>query len=210
MHIWVSFCRTGKMSVKRHSFLKVEGLYGKTKRFWWLPAICTDLSWLVHASEVALDPSFQIKPLLGHPELDPFFKFYCYFNALVRPNLQRWTEFGLLIIFLVNFWWFSFFYFHSSPSLSRDMPNWSLAWNFHHFEKFSYRNTDCRSEKCLKRRPQKPCKAGQYKKVFILLSRHDGDKTIDIWLLKMIWGQKLHFWRRKWSFWTLGPINGAF
>ena len=111
---------------------------------------------------------------------------------------------------LVKFWWFSFFYSPSSPSLSRDMPNWCLAWNFHLFDKFSYRNTDCRSEKCLKRRPHKPCKAGQYKKVFILLSRHDGDKTIEIWLLKMIWGQKLHFWRRKWSFWTLGPINGAF
>ena len=132
-------------------FFKVEGSYGQTKRFWWLPAICTDLSWLVHASEVALDPSFQIKPLLGHPELDPFFKFYCYFNALVRPNLQRWTEFGLLIIFWLNSDDFPFFYFHSSPSLSRDMPNWSLAWNFHHFEKFSYRNTDCRSEKYLKR-----------------------------------------------------------
>ena len=25
IYIWVSFCRTGKMSVKRHFFLKVEG-----------------------------------------------------------------------------------------------------------------------------------------------------------------------------------------
>ena len=38
-----------------------------------------------------------------------FRQFYCIFNALVRPNLQRWTGFDLLIILGVKFWWFSFF-----------------------------------------------------------------------------------------------------
>ena len=30
---------------------------------------------------------------LRYPQVDPFVKFYCYFNALVRPNLHSWTRF---------------------------------------------------------------------------------------------------------------------
>ena len=51
---------------------------------------------------------FQENHFLRHPQLGPYFKFYCYFNALVRPNLQSWTGFDLLIISGVKFWWFSF------------------------------------------------------------------------------------------------------
>ena len=39
----------------------------------------------------------------GTPQVDPFVKFYCIFNALVRPNLKRWTGFDVLIIFGVKF-----------------------------------------------------------------------------------------------------------
>ena len=39
----------------------------------------------------------------GTPQVDPFVKFYCMFNALVRPNLKRWTGFDVLIIFGVKF-----------------------------------------------------------------------------------------------------------
>ena len=49
------------------------------------------------------------------PQVDPFVKFYCIFNALVRQNLQRWTGFDLLIILGVKFWWISFFLEPLSP-----------------------------------------------------------------------------------------------
>ena len=52
-------------------------------------------------------PDFFV--FFGTPQVDPFVKFYCMFNALVRPNLKRWTGFDVLIIFGVKFWWFSFF-----------------------------------------------------------------------------------------------------
>ena len=41
---------------------------------------------------------FQENHFLRNPQLDPFVKFYCNFNALMRLNLQRWTGFDLLKI----------------------------------------------------------------------------------------------------------------
>ena len=70
------------------------------------------------------------KHILLHPQLDPILKFYCYFNALVLPNMMRWTWFDLLIISGVKFWWFSFFYFLERTSGSRDMPNLRLVKNW--------------------------------------------------------------------------------
>ena len=47
--------------------------------------------------------SIQKKHVFWYPEVDPFFKFYSYFNAVAQPNLHCWTGFDLLIIFLVKF-----------------------------------------------------------------------------------------------------------
>ena len=63
-----------------------------------------------------LTTPFQENHFFWHPQLDPFVKFYCIFNALVRPNLQRWTGFDVLIIFGVKFWWF-FSFFETSLAL---------------------------------------------------------------------------------------------
>ncbi len=56
-----------------------------------------------------LTPFIQKKHLLRDPEVDPFIKFYSYFNDVAQPNLHSWIGFDLLIIFLVKFWWFSCF-----------------------------------------------------------------------------------------------------
>ena len=53
--------------------------------------------------------SIQKKHVFWYPEVDQFFKFYSYFNAVAQPNLHCWTGFSFIIIFLVKFWWFSFF-----------------------------------------------------------------------------------------------------
>ena len=47
--------------------------------------------------------SIQKKHIFWYPEVDPFFKFYSYFNAVAQPNLHCWTGFDFLIIFLVKF-----------------------------------------------------------------------------------------------------------
>ena len=47
--------------------------------------------------------SIQKKTHFWYPEVDPFFKFYSYFNAVAQPNLHCWTGFDFLIIFLVKF-----------------------------------------------------------------------------------------------------------
>ena len=44
--------------------------------------------------------SIQKKHIFWHPEVDPFFKFYSYFNAVAQPNLHCWTRFDFLIILL--------------------------------------------------------------------------------------------------------------
>ena len=57
--------------------------------------------------------SFTLQKFFGVPCSTPVFAllsdFWVKIRALVRPNRQRWTGFDLLIIFLVKFWWFSFF-----------------------------------------------------------------------------------------------------
>ena len=57
--------------------------------------------------------SFTPQKFFGVPCSTPVFAllsdFWVKIRALVRPNRQRWTGFDLLIIFLVKFWWFSFF-----------------------------------------------------------------------------------------------------
>ena len=47
--------------------------------------------------------NFPRNHFFWHLQLDPFVKFYCIFNALVRQNLLRWTGFDLLIISGVKF-----------------------------------------------------------------------------------------------------------
>ena len=70
--------------------------------------------------------SFTPQKNFGVPCSTPVFAllsdFWVKIRALVRPNRQRWTGFDLLIIFLVKFWWFSFFWNLSSPSGRRVSP----------------------------------------------------------------------------------------
>ena len=70
-------------------FKKVEGSCCQTKRYWWFFLLCGQLLWLVDAFKANFDHSFPRKPFFWHPQLDLFVKFYCIFNALVRPHLQR-------------------------------------------------------------------------------------------------------------------------
>ena len=45
-----------------------------------------------------MSKSNPVHPGVLHGTPKFFDQFYCIFNALVRPNLQRWTGFDLLII----------------------------------------------------------------------------------------------------------------
>ena len=74
MCIWVSFCRTGKMSVLCPFFFKVESRCGQTKWYWWLLSICGDLIWLRGAFKVNFDLSFPRKPLFTALSTCPFCK----------------------------------------------------------------------------------------------------------------------------------------
>ena len=58
---------------------------------------------------INLTTPFQDNRFLLHPQLDLIIKFCYNFNALLRPNLQGWTWFDLLIISGVKFWGFSFY-----------------------------------------------------------------------------------------------------
>ena len=55
----------------------------KPERCQRLLCICADQSWLLDAEKVEF--------FLSHPQLDPFLKYYCYFNTLVWPNVMSWT-----------------------------------------------------------------------------------------------------------------------
>ena len=57
--------------------------------------------WITKTLPVGPQKFFLV--FFGTPQVDPFVKFYCMFNALVRPNLKRWTGFDVLIIFGVKF-----------------------------------------------------------------------------------------------------------
>ena len=79
----------------------------------WILTTSIDLCWPIMTwgwleSQFWPFPSKK-KHIFWYPEVDPFFKFYSYFNAVAQPNLHCWTGFDFLIIFLVKFWWFSFF-----------------------------------------------------------------------------------------------------
>ena len=107
-HIWVIFPRTGKMRKMCHIFFWSFTL---TKRFdffkfsqlFWRDYVCYSLKILL----------FTLQKKFAVPCSTPVFAllsdFWVKIRALVRPNRQRWTGFDLLIIFLVKFWWFSFF-----------------------------------------------------------------------------------------------------
>ena len=108
--IWVSFCRTGKMSVLRLFFLKSRGLVWPNliryfQFFSWSWPIGS-LSLQKHLKQ-ALENVFLV--FFGTPVLAQLSHFWGENKAPVRPNLQRWTGFDLLIILPVKFWWFSFF-----------------------------------------------------------------------------------------------------
>ena len=72
-------------------------------------ALCSIIMTCATPQKINLTTPFQENHFLLHPQLDLFLKLCCYFNALVRPNLQGWTSFDLLIIPGVKFWGFSFF-----------------------------------------------------------------------------------------------------
>ena len=90
------FCFWSFTVTKRFDFLKFSQLFWRDYVRWSLKIL-----------------SFTLQKNFGVPCSTPVFAllsdFWVKIRALVRPNRQRWTGFDLLIIFLVKFWWFSFF-----------------------------------------------------------------------------------------------------
>ena len=104
IHIWVSFPRTGKMAFSCHFFSsKVERLCGQTVKDRHDFSIVLCQLYLLDHQITSRRTSEIFLVFFGTPQVDPFVKFYCMFNALVRPNLKRWTGFDVLIIFGVKF-----------------------------------------------------------------------------------------------------------
>ena len=104
LSIWVSFCRTRKMAFSCHFFSsKVEHSCGQTikDRHDFSIVLC-QLYLLDHQNPSRRTSEFFLV-FFGTLQVDPFVKFYCIFNALVQPNLRRWTGFDVPIIFGVKF-----------------------------------------------------------------------------------------------------------
>ena len=102
LHIWVVFPRTGKMSKICHNFFSLELYCDQTVLFFQvfsivLKSFCPLQSKNTFVLVLALFFLF-LKKYFFCPKIKFFGQIYCIFNVLVRPNLQRWTGFDLLII----------------------------------------------------------------------------------------------------------------
>ena len=100
--IWVVFPRTGKMSKICHNFFSLELYCDQTVLFFQvfsivLKSFCPLQSKNTFVLVLALFFLF-LKKYFFCPKIKFFGQIYCIFNVLVRPNLQRWTGFDLLII----------------------------------------------------------------------------------------------------------------
>ena len=65
---------------------------------------------------------FGLRKFFGVPCRTPILALLSHFwvkiRVLVRPNLQRWTEFGLLVIFWLNFDDFPFLLLYTHPKVN--------------------------------------------------------------------------------------------
>ena len=109
-HPWIYMRTYGSVSSERGKWpfrvtflLKVERSCGQTVKDRHDCSIVLCQLYLLDHQITSRRTSEIFLVFFGTPQVDPFVKFYCMFNALVRPNLKRWTGFDVLIIFGVKF-----------------------------------------------------------------------------------------------------------
>ena len=119
LHLWWFYylnCPLTDLFVSFFSSSKVERSCGQTVKDRHDFSIILCQLYLLHHQNTSRRTSNFLWVFFRTPQVDPFVKFYCIVNILVRPNLNRWSGFDVLIIFGVKFWWFSFIWNLSSPS----------------------------------------------------------------------------------------------